>query len=72
MCVPLCPQGSLGLLLHDRQLYDHLNNVAKNMDDLSRKLEPILRDVRVFTDKVSRHPEMLGARGMMQRYPGIK
>jgi phospholipid/cholesterol/gamma-HCH transport system substrate-binding protein len=66
------PQGSLGLLLRDRQLYDHLNCAAQNIDRLSRELQPILGDVRVFTDKVARHPERLGARGLVERYPGIK
>ncbi len=66
------PQGSLGLLLQDRELYDHLNNVAENVDDLSRQLQPILDDVRIFTDKAARHPERLGVRGALQRYPGIK
>jgi phospholipid/cholesterol/gamma-HCH transport system substrate-binding protein len=66
------PQGSLGLLLQDRQLYDHLNQAAKNVDELSRRLRPILNDVRVFSDKVARHPERLGARGLLERSPGIK
>jgi len=66
------PQGSLGLLLQDRELYDHLNNVAENIDDLSGQLQPILDDVRIFTDKAARHPERLGVRGVLQRYPGIK
>ncbi len=66
------PQGSLGLLLQDRQLYDHLSEAAENVDDLTRQLKPILDDVRVFSDKVARHPERLGARGILQRYPGIK
>lgn len=66
------PQGSLGLLLHDRQLYDRFNNVARRVDELSRKLEPIVDDVRVFTNKIARHPESLGVRGALQRSPGIK
>jgi phospholipid/cholesterol/gamma-HCH transport system substrate-binding protein len=66
------PQGSLGLLLEDRQLYDHLNRAAENVEDVSRRLEPILNDVRIFTDKVARHPEVLGARGVLERSPGIK
>lgn len=66
------PQGSLGLLLRDRRLYDHLDSTAENIDDLSRQLKPILNDVRVFTDKIARHPERLGARGALQRYPGVK
>jgi phospholipid/cholesterol/gamma-HCH transport system substrate-binding protein len=66
------PRGSLGLLLQDRQLYDHLTRAAENVDNLSRQLQPVLNDVRVFTDKVARHPERLGAQGLLQRYPGIK
>jgi phospholipid/cholesterol/gamma-HCH transport system substrate-binding protein len=66
------PQGSLGLMLHDRQLYDHLNRAAENVDNLTRQLQPILNDVRIFTDKVARHPERVGAQGLLQRYPGIK
>jgi phospholipid/cholesterol/gamma-HCH transport system substrate-binding protein len=66
------PQGSLMLLQKDRQLYDRLNSVAANVDDLSRKLKPIVNDIRVFTDKVARHPERIGVRGVLQRYPGIK
>jgi phospholipid/cholesterol/gamma-HCH transport system substrate-binding protein len=66
------PQGSLGLLLQDRQLYDHLNRAAENVDNLTQQLEPIVKDVRIFTDKIARHPERLGAQGVLQRYPGIK
>jgi len=66
------PQGSLGLLLQDRQLYDHLSEAAENVDNLTRQLEPIIKDVRIFTDKVARHPERVGAQGLLQRYPGIK
>ena len=52
-----------------------LVNDPKTADDIRQliaKLKPILDDVRIFTDKVSRHPEMLGVRGALQRYPGIK
>lgn len=66
------PDGSLALLLEDRQLYDHLNRAAANVDDLSRRMKPIVEDVRVFTDKIARHPERLGVRGVLERHPGIK
>ncbi len=66
------PQGSLGLLLRDRQLYDRLNGTAQNIEDLSRKLRPIIDDVRVITDKIARDPSRLGLRGALQRWPGIK
>ena len=66
------PQGSIGRLLHDPELYQHVNRAAKNIDELSRELKPILADVRVFTDKVARHPESLGVRGAMQKSTGLK
>lgn len=66
------PNGSLALLLEDRELYDHLNRAATNVDQLSRQLKPIVNDVRIFTDKIARHPESLGVRGAIQRSPGIK
>ncbi len=48
--------GSLGALLNDRQLYNRLNKAAKNVEEVSQKLEPIVDDVRVITDKMARHP----------------
>ena len=39
------PQGSLGALLHDKELYQHVNHMAKNLDDLTRDLKPILNNV---------------------------
>lgn len=65
-------EGSLGRLMRDPELYQHLNSAAANIEHLTRDLKPILADVRVFTDKISRHPESLGIRGAMQRSPGIK
>jgi phospholipid/cholesterol/gamma-HCH transport system substrate-binding protein len=64
--------GTLGALLHDRDLYQHVDRVAKNLDELTRDLKPILNDARVFTDKIARHPEMLGVRGAIKKDPGLK
>ena len=36
------------------------------------KLEPILKDVNVFTDKIARHPESLGIRGAISPSSGLK
>ncbi|MGA2063473.1 MAG: MlaD family protein [Thermoguttaceae bacterium] len=66
------PQGSLGQLLHDREFYQHLSHSARNMEEVTRELRPILDDVRSFTDKISRHPEVLGVRGAIQRNSGMK
>jgi hypothetical protein len=32
----------------------------------------VVRDARVFSDKIARHPELLGVRGAIQRNPGTK
>ncbi len=66
------PQGSLGALLHDKDLYQNVNHVAKNIDDLTRELKPLLNDARVFTDKIARHPELLGVRGAIKKDVGLK
>ena len=65
-------QGSLGKLVNDPELYTHLNNAARNLDKLTRKLEPIIDDVRVFTDKIARDPGSLGVRGALRRNIPIK
>jgi phospholipid/cholesterol/gamma-HCH transport system substrate-binding protein len=49
-------RGSLGLLLNDRQLYDRINRTARNIEELTRDLKPIVADARVFSDKIARHP----------------
>jgi hypothetical protein len=38
----------------------------------SRAKSTIVDDVRVFTDKIARHPEQLGVRGAIDRRPGLK
>ena len=63
---------SFGLLMHDRQLYDNINRTAANIEELSRALRPVVNDARVFTDKIARHPELLGVRGAMQESVGTK
>lgn len=64
--------GSLGQLMYNPQLYQNLNDAATNINDLSHQLKPILNDVRAFSDKIARHPELLGVKGAMQSSTGIK
>lgn len=65
-------EGTIGRLIKNPQLYDSLNSVAANVNELSRELKPIVRDIRAFSDKVSRHPESLGVRGALFPSSGIK
>lgn len=64
-------EGSLGALLNDRQLYDRLNRAARNVEQVSRDLKPIVDDARVFSDKVSRHPGVI-IRDAIKPGAGIK
>ena len=65
-------EGSLGRLTNDPELYDNLTRAARNVEDLTRQLRPIVADVRVITDKVARDPGRLGVRGIFQQGTGIK
>jgi len=66
------PDGTLGRLVNDPQLYNNLNRAAANVDELTVQLGPIVHDVRVFTDKIARHPEMVGVRGAFRPSSGMK
>lgn len=64
--------GTLGKLVRDPKVYDDLAQAAANVNNLTKELRPIVDDVRVFTDKIARHPEQLGVRGALDRRPGLK
>lgn len=66
------PNGTLGRLMNDPQLYESVLQSIENVEELTIKLRPIVDDARVFSDKIARHPEVLGVRGAIQRNPGIK
>jgi len=64
-------EGTVGALLKDRELYDRLNRTVRNLEEVSRKLRPIVDDARVFTDKVARHPGVI-VRDAVRPGAGIK
>jgi len=64
--------GTFKRLATDPQLYANLNNSTAAIAVLMTKLDFILRDVRVFTDKVARHPEVLGVGGALRGSSGLK
>ncbi|MCS7237693.1 MAG: MlaD family protein [Thermoguttaceae bacterium] len=63
---------TLGKLTSDSELYDNLNDLVVQVDQLSRQLQPVVRDLRVFSDRIARSPELLGVRGALERSPGTK
>jgi phospholipid/cholesterol/gamma-HCH transport system substrate-binding protein len=65
-------EGTLGRLIRDPQLYENLNRAVANIEQVSRDLKPVVRDARIFSDKIARHPELLGVRGAMQQSTGTK
>lgn len=64
--------GTLKRFAADPELYENLNRSAGSMTVLLTNLEPILRDVRIFSDRVARHPELLGISGALQGSSGVK
>lgn len=74
--------GTVAQLIDNRQLYDkttdtlnHIQSASGNIQVLTQKLQPILNDVRIFTDKVARDPGQIGVRGALSARPlgaGIK
>ncbi len=70
--------GTIGRLIHDPAVYDNLNRLLCNsnqvvlrINDLTLRLRPILDDARVFTDKIAREPGRLVG-GAFSNSPGIK
>lgn len=64
--------GSLALLAKDPQLYRNLTESAASLSLIMRNLEPTMKDLRIFADKIARHPEKLGVGGVVKPDTGIK
>lgn len=65
-------KGSLKLLATDPDLYRNLNRSAGSLSTLLTNLQPVMEDIRVLSDKLARHPELLGVRGAIQGSTGLK
>ncbi len=62
-------EGTLGKFINDRELYDDVKETVDNLQAASRRIEPILKDVRIFTDKIATDPRVLGAKGALDSSP---
>ena len=63
-------RGTLGRLVHDDDVYQQIQRVVSNAEDVTKRLRPIMEDVRTFTDKIAREPGQLGLRGALDKRPG--
>lgn len=61
--------GTLKRLLDDDELYWQIRRTVQNIEQASARVQPILNDVRIFTDKIARDPRELGIRGAISRRP---
>ncbi len=64
--------GSIQRLAKDPQLYQNMQTSSASLASLLRNLEPIMRDMQIFSDKIARHPEVLGVSGYLKGSSGIK
>lgn len=64
--------GSLQKFASDPSLYDNLERSSQSLAVLLRNVEPVLRDMREFSDKVARNPELLGVGGAVRPSAGLK
>jgi phospholipid/cholesterol/gamma-HCH transport system substrate-binding protein len=66
------PNGTLQKFASDPSLYDNMDRSAQSVAVLLRNLEPVLRDLREFSDKIARNPELLGVGGAVRPSSGLK
>src|SRR5690606_21717413 len=59
-------EGSLGRFVRDPDLYQKILQSAENLEEFTRQLQPVVRDLRVFADKIARGPGRLST-GVLQR-----
>ena len=61
--------GTIARLIEDDELYYSLAQSLENLELVTNQLQPIVNDVRVFSDKVARDPRQLGVRGALHGGP---
>ena len=65
-------EGTLQKFVADPALYENLNRSATALAIVMENLAPTIKDLRIFADKVARHPELIGLSGAIKGSTGIK
>lgn len=66
------PNGSLGQLMNNPDMYRRVDAAVKNVEQLTREMKPVIRNAQEFSDRIARHPELLGVRGAIRPSSGVK
>ena len=61
------PNGSLGQLINNPELYQKLDAAASNIEEITRRMRPIVDDARVIASKIARDPGRIGVKGLLDR-----
>jgi phospholipid/cholesterol/gamma-HCH transport system substrate-binding protein len=71
-------EGTIGQLIHNPQIYNNLNlllcnsnNLVLRINELAKGLRPVVDDARIFMDKIAREPGRVVS-GAFSNGPGIK
>jgi phospholipid/cholesterol/gamma-HCH transport system substrate-binding protein len=64
--------GTLHRICADPALYNNLNDAATMLARILPRFDRTLHDLEIFSDKIARHPEVLGVRGAMAPSSGLK
>jgi phospholipid/cholesterol/gamma-HCH transport system substrate-binding protein len=64
--------GTFQQLATNPDLYRNLNQSAASLQILMKNLDPVVKDMRIFADKVARHPELIGVGGAFKGSSGLK
>jgi phospholipid/cholesterol/gamma-HCH transport system substrate-binding protein len=64
--------GAFRRLIADPALYDNINSIVCAIARDMPRIQQILKDIEVFSDKIARHPESLGVRGAVAPGKGLK
>ena len=64
--------GALHRFVADPALYDNMSRSAAALSVMLENLKPVVKDLRVFSDRVARHPEVLGIYGAFHASSGVK
>ena len=64
--------GTIKRFLTYPGIYNNLDNAIGAVTRMTPKIERVLKDVEIFTDKIARHPESIGLGGVVRPGNGLK